>query len=528
MEKRRILLVEDDPDHRQIIRRSFYSGNSHEFRLTDVASLADARREMEEHSYDLVIVDWKLRDGSGTELLPGYCEEAALPFVMLTGYENSDAITDAMRKGAVDFIVKSPDTLQHVPQYVERALREWDIRHLERVHRHRLSSTHKLAELGYYAGHVLTHGMNNILGSLLNYGEEVEADISDGRITRTTEENVRKMLTLAEDAAKIVRSLRRVTAEGDRQNRVVFGIEEVVRERLELLQPLVPQGMQVSFDNPDGKERYCEGDVDQFRAMVMNLVTNAREAIPSQRRSKGRIEIVLDELKLDEPFEKNGMEIPSGSYHHLRVEDNGKGINKNHMEHLFEAFHGTHQDGTGLGLATAKHYVTKLLEGYIWAESEWNKGTTFHVAIPATKVRPGESTPELEMGYSGSGQQLLLVDDESEFLQSMKQKLIRLKYKVKDFSNPRAALDHYELYWRDFAAVLTDEIMPQMTGSAMFREMRRINPSVRGVVITGYGGEKMDASKAKKIGFFKMLHKPVRRHEIGAVLMELLKPARKK
>lgn len=518
MERRRVLLVEDDDDHRRIVRRSFEALPDDTYKITDVATVAEARTQLSAHVFDVMIVDWKLRDGSGMELLPGYEKDAALPIIVLTLFENEDAVVDALRKGAIDFVVKTPDVLRQIPRYVEKALREWELRRRERFGREQLSSTRRLAELGYLAGHVITHRLNNVLGALLNYGEVVESDVEQGVIASRTKENVKLLLRRAEEAADIVDKMRAFTAK-ERPHLVVFEIGELVADRISMLKPILPAQLKFDFQ-PDGKERFCSADVEQFRSMVMNLITNASDAIPRSRA--GLIRITLDSYVQEAAENLGGKLMPPGVYHRLIMEDNGKGLPSKDLRSIFEPFVSLNKGGTGLGLATARHFVNDELGGSIWAESEWNKGAKFSVVVPASGVAPQEIQPEFAINYPGNSESLLVVDDESDFLNGFSQKLERLNYRVKGFTDPKAAIEYYRMNADKIDLVITDQLMPDISGLRMFRELRQINREVRGLIVSGYTSELLDDAGARQAGFEGLLHKPVRRHVLAKAVHQAI------
>ena len=119
-----ILAVEDDPAHAELIRRAFDYATS-PMRLSVASTLADARRSMAERAPDLMIVDMVLPDGQGTELLPGDPDKALCPMVIMTSHGDEQMAVDALKAGALDYVVKSSETLTDMPHIAERTLREW-------------------------------------------------------------------------------------------------------------------------------------------------------------------------------------------------------------------------------------------------------------------------------------------------------------------------------------------------------------------------------------------------------------------
>ena len=120
-----VLLVEDESAHAELVRRAFQSSRA-QFRLSVVGTLCEARASIKQATPDLVIADFRLPDGRGTDLIPSHRETAPFPVVVLTSHGNEEVAVDAMKLGALDYVVKSGESLAEIPHVAERALREWN------------------------------------------------------------------------------------------------------------------------------------------------------------------------------------------------------------------------------------------------------------------------------------------------------------------------------------------------------------------------------------------------------------------
>jgi len=210
-------------------------------------------------------------------------------------------------------------------------------------------------------------------------------------------------------------------------------------------------------------------------------------------------------------------EVPPGEYVRITVSDTGHGISPEVIERIFEPFFTTKPAGrgTGLGLALV-HSVVSEHHGYIDVASELGRGTTFTVWIPRVEGAASGASQAADLPM-GRGQAVLVVDDEPEVLAALEEMLATLGYEPAGFRNGREALDAASADPRRFEAVVSDEVMPELTGTQLAIELRKLNPTLPILIASGYGGAGFE-TRALSAGVNRVIKKPYRMSEIAEIL----------
>ena len=192
------------------------------------------------------------------------------------------------------------------------------------------------------------------------------------------------------------------------------------------------------------------------------------------------------------------------------------------MEHLFEPFFTTRaaQSGTGLGLAVV-HGVVAEFGGAIDVRSAPGEGATFTLYLPACDDAADAPEAPRARDAHGAGQRLLVVDDEPALVALAEEMLAGLGYEAVGYSSPTAALDALRADPRRFDAVITDELMPVLSGTQLTEALREFAPRLPVLLISGYGGALL-AQRAAAVGVTRMLAKPLQREELSRALAQVL------
>ncbi len=272
----------------------------------------------------------------------------------------------------------------------------------------------------------------------------------------------------------------------------------------------------------DGDLWKINADATQIEQVLMNICLNAADAMPEG----GTVTLRAENRHLDKVEMRHNPGAKGGDYILVKVSDTGKGILPDNLKRIFEPFFTTKEPGkgTGLGLATA-YSIVQSHGGFITVDSEVGRGTTFSIYLPSSdtkeEVEP-ENSQEEELPR-GSGETILVVDDEPTILDSMKMVLEFHGYQVLLACDGRDGLETYTGSPREISAVITDMMMPEMDGAAMIEALREKDPRVRIIGISGVV-DNGAMTRARKLGVRHFINKPFSLDqllgEVAAVLEE--------
>ncbi|MGO9409716.1 MAG: response regulator [Spirochaetia bacterium] len=367
-----------------------------------------------------------------------------------------------------------PYMLVSVLDITARVQAEAALRHSEEE----LAQARKMEAVGRLAGGV-AHDFNNLITVIRGYAELVEESLPEGGPARA---DMREVKRAADRAADLTAQLLAFSRKQILQPRVV-SLNEIVRRMEKMLPRMIGEDVELAMHlQPDaGNVRADQGQLEQ---VIMNLAANARDAMPRG----GTLSLQTANLRADDGLLAVHPEMAPGEYVVLTVTDTGTGMDSQIIARIFEPFFTTKElgKGTGLGLATV-YGIIKQSGGYIYCSSELGKGTSFQVYLPkvleASAADP--NAPSRGSAYHG-GETILLVEDEEALRRYCRAILERNGYSVLEASSGDEAL---EVVGSQSAAVhllLTDVVMPRMSGPELGRRLRSLQPDVRILYMTGY------------------------------------------
>ncbi len=382
----------------------------------------------------------------------------------------------------------------------------------------KLRETQKLESLGLLAGGI-AHDFNNLLvGILGNAGlalEELSA-------TSPAREAVVDIETAARRAADLARQLLAYSGRGRFLVEPV-DLVELVEEMVHLLHASIPKNVIIKLDFVY-RPAVIKADIVQIRQVVMNLVTNAAEAIGTR---SGVITIATGAMNCDRAYllKTFGAEdLDPGDYVYLEVSDTGCGMDEATMGRIFDPFFSTKFAGRGLGLA-ATLGIIRGHNGAIRVYSEPGRGTTFKLLFPASDASLGIKTPARGRDSSVTGT-VLVVDDEEWVRAVARRVLERAGFRVITATDGLEGVRTYRENGSDVDLVLLDMTMPHLNGEETFRELRRIQPDVRVILSSGYNEQEAVGRFAGR-GLAGFIQKPYSPSELVELIRRVLAGSRR-
>ena len=334
----------------------------------------------------------------------------------------------------------------------------------------------KMESIGVLAGGI-AHDLNNILGPIMMGIDIVRRNVQD-------EKSVRMLDMMAESTQRGADILKQVLtfARGAEGEQKLLQPKHLIGEVAGLMKQTFPRSIEIRSEV--GKDiPTVVADPTQMHQVLLNLCVNARDAMPEH----GELRIAIERMHVDEAFARIHLGAKPGLYAVFSVTDTGTGIPPEVQDHIFEPFYTTKEvgKGTGLGLSTVSSIV-KSHGGFMTVYSEVGKGTTFRVYIPAEKKeklkKQQESKKEIPVG---SGELILVVDDEDSIREITKAMLEDYGYQVATANDGAEALAIYTKQQAQIKLVIMDMMMPIMGGPQTIQALRRIDPNVRIIAVSG-------------------------------------------
>lgn len=635
-----ILIVEDDPSHVLLIERAF-SGEAQKYVIAMASTLEAARQRLAVAPPALMLVDMNLPDGAGLDLFHTQGVVDEFPVILMTGQGDEATAVQAIKDGALDYVVKSAVTLNAMPRIVERTLREWrhiqERRHAESTamrlgqvleesvneiylfdavnHRFTLVNRGGRDNLGYRMDELelmtplsimpemTPTAFSRLLGTLASgekrrvrfttvharrdgseYPVEVFVQKSDhpphpGYVAsaiditerRQVEEErqalqnqlrqAQKMETLGTlsgglahdfnniltpiilnahmligdlvpespmyarveriaNAARRARDLVQRMVTFSRQQKPQMKplpIARIVNDALSLVAAAVPPLVKFSqtIECP-GALVFC--DETQIHQVILNLCTNACHAMGDR---EGAIGVALEQVSIEEAEASRIGRIPAGSYVRLSVTDTGHGMSEATQARIFEPFFTLKEvgKGTGLGLSVV-HGIVLSHGGTITVRSAPGEGARFDVYLPIAS-NAGEQAMAGEDQPVDGHEHILFVDDEREIAILTQEILQPLGYDVTICTDGANALDLLRARGELFDLVITDQVMPHLTGTELAREILALRPALPIILVTGFS-HTVNEKELGRYGIVDIVRKPLLPSELATAVRRAL------
>lgn len=384
-----------------------------------------------------------------------------------------------------------------------------------------LADARKMESLAVLAGGI-AHDFNNLFTSMLGSVEIAELTLGEGASEFKHLERIRSSVLKASNLS------RQMLAFSGMGRFIVEPIElnQLITANQEALKMLVDPDIAMTFDLAE-LNLMLEGDPFQMQQMLEILISNAKEAVLASKNENSKVIRVMTSLQMfhqkPEKIHFFGNAFKPGLYIRLSVEDQGCGMDPEHLERIFEPFFTTKFVGRGMSLPVVQG-IMRAHGGGVGVESQVEVGSTFTLYFPVSEamieIRSDRSKSGLE-GLPPACTHILLVEDDDVLRDVLMRALQKRGFDVVEASDGHAAVEIYQVRWQEICVVLMDLSMPRMDGRGAFKAMKQVNPEVRVVMTSGYGErDVVEMLQDKDLAGF--IAKPYQLKDVVALLEKLM------
>ena len=375
-----------------------------------------------------------------------------------------------------------------------------------------LRQSQKMEAIGTLAGGV-AHDFNNILSAIIGYGTMAQNRIKDDEETKTF---IEEILVGADRAAELTHSLLAFS----RKQTITLkqaDLNDIVRKINVMLVRVIGEDIRLTIMLIN-RELSVMADRGQIEQVLLNLVTNARDAMPDG----GELTIQTGIFNVDSSYAETHLIENTGMYAVLTVSDTGIGMDQKTRENIFEPFFTTKEVGKGTGLGLAMVYgIVKQHGGHIEVNSEPDKGTTFRVYLPTITSRGEEKSETEQPAPLGSGETILLAEDDAQVRKVTSMYLQESGYKVIEAENGEEAIKRFFENKDTIAIVLLDVIMPIKTGKDAYEEIKKRSPDLKAIFMSGYTDDIISRKGILEEGF-DFISKPINPNTLMRKIRDVL------
>ena len=370
----------------------------------------------------------------------------------------------------------------------------------------------KMETIGTLAGGI-AHDFNNILTPILGYTDMALEELPEESNLRF---DIEQINNAAHRGKNLVQQVLTFSREVDFENKPIQ-LQPIVAEAINLIKASFPPGVEVrqQFDQKIGT---VLADPTHIHQIVMNLCTNANHAM---LKSGGILDVRLEAVKIDQKSAEKIQNLKKGEYIRLTISDTGHGMDIKTKERIFEPFFTRKEVGSGSGLGlSVVHGIINNYGGAIVVDSTPGKGTTFMIYLPKYGADLLESDKSEKKPIKGD-EYILFVDDEPEITFMGKKMLENLGYKVSITSNSISALEEFKKDPDRYSLLVTDQSMPNISGTELAIMMKKIRPGLRVIIITGYA-DNLSEEVLSQCGISEVILKPMILDDFSKVIRKVL------
>jgi len=375
----------------------------------------------------------------------------------------------------------------------------------------KLRQAQQMEALGALAGGI-AHDFNNILSAIIGFSDLALDDLPPDSMSKSNIDQVLKAGYRAKDLVTQILTFSRKVEHGHQP----LQLHLILKETLRLLRSSLP----ATIDIRHSIDKHCgpiQADPSKIYQIVMNLSTNAYQAM---KNMGGIMEISLAGIEVDEELAATCRELTPGPYAAITVHDTGHGMDEETIKKIFKSDFTTKPsgEGSGLGLSIVHDIITQY-KGAITITSQPGKGATFTVYLPRIEVEEQEATSK-DIQQPTEQYRVLFVDDEETVGEVVRQMLKRLGHQGTILTSSAEALDLFSKNPDNFDLVITDEIMPNLTGSELAKEFLKLKPELPIILTTGFA-QPPSMKHITSAGFRSCLMKPFATNQLQEAIAQI-------
>lgn len=472
----RILHLEDNPMDAELIA-DILQQEAPGCEVVCVQSHGEFLKALEASAYDLILSDYSGPDFDGASSLR-LCRERHpdTPFIFVSGSIGEEAAIDSLFGGATDYVLK--ERLKRLGPAVARALMEAKGRRERKLLEQKFLQAQKMEVVGQLAGG-LAHDFNNLLAVILGHVELLlERNYADGKV----KDSLRDIHRAAESAGGLTRQLLLISRKHVLQTKSL-DLNDVIQVMAKMLGRVI--GKQIELRVESGKNRmWVKADSSMVEQVIMNLVVNARDAMPKG----GRITLASERVVLDHaPGGVEGRR--PGRFICLSVADTGMGIPPEVMSRLFDPFFTTKEagKGTGLGLSTV-YGIVRQHAGWIEVHSQPGRGSEFRIYLPESEERDPAQGAEPALPGPAGKETVLVVEENARLRKEVRIYLEEQGYVILEAAQGAEAMEVSRYYQGRIDLLIADLMLSDdMTGRDLAQKLREKDPAMQAIYTTAYG-----------------------------------------
>jgi len=369
----------------------------------------------------------------------------------------------------------------------------------------------KMESIGMLAGGI-AHDFNNILAGILGYASFLKLKIDNKHQFYSEIDTIEKSASRAADLTNQLLAF----ARGGKYACKPINVNKIIKDTIKIIRPTFDKSIQIKLDLFDQLPT-VEADSAQIQQVIMNICVNAGDAMPKG----GVLRIESDAVGIREDFTKSHIQAHEGLYAMLSFKDDGEGMDKKTLEHIFEPFYTKKKNRKGNGLGLSMVYgIVKNHGGFIEVDSEKEKGTTFRVFLPVSGKKEIEeqrfdATPR-------TGDELILVVDDEESIRLLLRGILEnFGHKVLLAENGIEALNIFDKSTEEIKLVILDMVMPKMGGKETFLSLKEKKDNIKVIISTGYS-KHLEGTEISGIAIKGFVQKPYRVNELLTEVRKVL------